>query len=280
VSRDEVIQNVSDTAPLAAGWRAMESGRSNALFEDPLAAGHAGERGLRSVRDLPDGAWVVAIRTIVIDAFLRSAISSGIDTVVNLGAGLDTRPYRIDLPSSLRWVEVDHPGLIEEKETQLRDEAPTCAVERFGLDLAERGARQELFDRLGATSTRALALTEGVVSYLSVDEAGALADDLLARPSFEVWVTEYLSPQRLRYYQEHQPFHRVRVRFDPVSCEAFFTDHGWRVREIHYLGEESRRLRRPVPLPLFAKVMHPFMSQTKRQQMLRDMGYAVLERAA
>ena len=280
MSRDEAIQHVSDTALLAAGWRAMECSRPDALFQDPFAAGLAGGRGLRSARDLPDGAWVVAIRTVVIDAFLRSAISSGIDTIVNLGAGLDTRPYWMDLPSSLRWVEVDHPGLIEGKKAQLRDEAPACAVERFGLDLAERGARQELFDRLGATSTRAMALTEGVVSYLSVDEAGALADGLHAQPSFEVWVTEYLSPERLRYYQKHQPLHRVPVRFDPVSCEAFFTDHGWSVREIRYLGEESRRLRRPVPLPLFAKVMHPFMSQAKRQQMLQDMGYAVLERAA
>jgi methyltransferase (TIGR00027 family) len=279
VSRDEAIQHVSDTAVLAAGWRAMESGRPDALFQDPLAAGLAGERGLRSARDLPDGAWVVAIRTVVIDAFLRSAISSGIDTIVNLGAGLDTRPYRMDLPSSLRWVEVDHPSLIGGKEAQLRDEAPACSVERFGLDLAERGARQELFDRLGATSIRTMALTEGVLSYLSVDEAGALADDLRAQPSFEVWVTEYLSPQRLRYYQKHQPLHRVPVRFDPVSCEAFFSDHGWRIREIRYLGEESQRLRRPVPLPLFAKVMHPFISQAKWQQMLRDMGYAVLERA-
>ena len=279
MSRNEAIQHVSDTAVLAAGWRAMESGRSDALFQDPLAAGLAGERGLRSARDLPDGAWVVAIRTIVIDAFLRSAISSGIDTIVNLGAGLDTRPYRMDLPSSLRWVEVDHPSLTEGKGAQLRDEASACSVERFGLDLAERGARRELFDRLGATSTRALALTEGVVSYLSVDEAGALADDLRAQPSFEVWVTEYLSPQRLRYYQKHQPLYRVPVRFDPVSCEAFFSDHGWRIREIRYLGEESQRLRRPVPLPLLAKMMHPFMSQAKRRQMLRDMGYAVLERA-
>ena len=110
---DEDIQHVSEAALLTAGWRAMESSRSDALFLDPLAAGLAGERGLRIARTLPAGAWVVAIRTVLIDAFLRSAISSGTDTVVNLGAGLDTRPYRMDLPSSLHWVEVDHLSLIE-----------------------------------------------------------------------------------------------------------------------------------------------------------------------
>ncbi len=277
---DEQIQHITGAAPWIAACRALESSRSDALFHDPLAGRVAGERAFRIARALPDGLWVVAIRTVAIDAFLRSAISSGVDTIVNLGAGLDTRPYRMDLPSSLRWIEVDHPGLIERKEAQLRDEAPACSVERFGLDLTEHDARQELFDRLGATSTRALALTEGVVSYLSVDEAAALADDLRAQPSFELWVTEYLSPRRLRYYQKHQPNQDVPVRFDPVSCEVFFTQHGWRVREIRYLGEESKRLLRPVPLPRFAKVMRPLMSQARRQQMLRDMGYAVLERVA
>lgn len=63
---DEQIQHVSDTALLAAGWRAMESGRSDALFNDPLAAGLAGERGLRIARTRPDGWWVVAIRAVVV----------------------------------------------------------------------------------------------------------------------------------------------------------------------------------------------------------------------
>ena len=72
---DEVIQHTSESALLTAGWRAMESSRSDALFHDPLAAGLAGERGLRIARTRPDGAWVVAIRTGLIDAFIRSAIS-------------------------------------------------------------------------------------------------------------------------------------------------------------------------------------------------------------
>jgi hypothetical protein len=83
-----------------------------------------------------------------------------------------------------------------------------------------------------------------------------------------------------RYHQKHQPNQDVPAHSDPVSCEVFFTQHGWRVREIRYLGEESKRLLRPVPLPRFAKVMRPLMSQARWQQMLRDMGCAVLQRVA
>lgn len=271
----EQIQHVTDTALLAAGWRAMESSRSDALFQDPLAAGLAGERGLRIARTLPDGAWVLAIRTPLIDAFLRSAISSGTDTIINLGAGLDTRPYRMGLPSSLRWVEVDFPSLIEGKAAQLQTEAPTCSVERVGLDLRERDARREVFARICATASKAMAVTEGVLGDLSVDEAGGLADDLRTQPACQLWVIDYLSPRLLRYYQKHQRWRDIPVRFDPDSEEAFFAEHGWRIREIRYLGEESRRLHRPVPLPLLDKVMGVFTSRP-----LRDMGCAVLERVA
>jgi methyltransferase (TIGR00027 family) len=195
---DEDIQHTSESALLTAGWRAMESSRADALFHDPLAAGLAGERGLRIARTLPDGAWVVAIRTVPIDAFVNSAISSGIDTVINLGAGMDTRPYRMDLPASLHWVEVDLPSLIESKDAQLSTEVPACSIERVGLDLADRDARRELFDRIFATSTRATVLTEGVLGDLSVDEAGGLADDLRAQPACESWGIDYFSARSSR----------------------------------------------------------------------------------
>ena len=267
---DEQIRHTTESALLTAGWRAMESSRSDALFHDPLAARLAGELGLEMARTLPDGAWVVAIRTVLIDAFLRSAISSGIDTVINLGAGLDTRPYRMDLPSSLHWVEVDHPSLIEGKAAQLSTEVPTCPVERVGLDLTDRDACRELFERIWTTTTRAMVLTEGVIGDLSVNEAGDLADDLRGHAGCELWVIDYFSPRLLAAYQKHQPHPNVPVRFDPPSWETFFTEHGWRIREIRFLGEESRRLHRPVPLSPLDKVMRVFTSRP-----LRYMGCAI-----
>ena len=98
------------------------------------------------------GHGVVAIRTVLIDGFIGSAISSGIDTVINLGAGMDTRPYRMDLPAALHWVEVDHRSLIEGKDAQLSTEVPACSIERVGLDLADHVARREVFDRIWARS--------------------------------------------------------------------------------------------------------------------------------
>jgi methyltransferase (TIGR00027 family) len=221
---DEEIQHTSESALLTAGWRAMESNRSDALFNDPLAAGLAGERGLRIARTRPDGASVVAIRTVLIDAFIRSAISSGIDTVINLGAGMDARPYRMNLPSSLHWVEVDHPSLIKGKTAHLGTELPACSIERIGLDLADRDARRELFDRIWTTSKRAMVLMEGVLGALSVDEACGLADDLGSQPGCEWWVIDYFSPRLLAAYQKHLV--RFELHRSPVG-------HTWRITVLH-----------------------------------------------
>ena len=118
-----------------------------------------------------------------------------------------------------------------------------------------------------------MVLTEGVLGDFSVDEAAGLADDLRAQTGCESWVIDYFSPRLLAAYQKHQPHPKVPVRFDPPSWETFFTEHGWRIKEIRFLGEESERLHRPVPLSPLDRVMRRFTSRP-----LRDMGYAIIER--
>ena len=118
-----------------------------------------------------------------------------------------------------------------------------------------------------------MVLTEGVLGDLSVDEAGGLADELRSQPGCESWVIDYFSQRLLADYQKHQPHPKVPVRFDPLSWEAFFIEHGWNIKEIRFLGEESERLHRPVPLSPLDKVMRVFTSRP-----LRDMGYASIER--
>jgi O-methyltransferase involved in polyketide biosynthesis len=54
-------------------------------------------------------AWAVVVRTCIIDDYIRTAVEGGVDTILNLGCGLDTRPYRMDLPKSLLWIEADYP---------------------------------------------------------------------------------------------------------------------------------------------------------------------------
>jgi len=122
------IEDVSDTAFLVAANRAIETRRTDALFRDPLAAKLAGSHGEKIVRNRPKwpliGQWLVAVRTRIIDEFIENAIAQETTTILNLGAGLDTRPYRMDLPGHIRWIEIDYPKIVELKERLPSGEKP------------------------------------------------------------------------------------------------------------------------------------------------------------
>jgi len=65
-------------------------------------------------------AWSIITRTYLIDEFIKSwKLQRGADMVINLAAGLDSRPYRMKLPPSLRWIEVDLPEILDYKEGRL-----------------------------------------------------------------------------------------------------------------------------------------------------------------
>src|SRR6202035_273137 len=167
MSVQAAITSVADTALWMAAVRAAEGKRADAAFQDPLGSILAGDRGRKIARSFSRTAmiaWGVVLRTSAIDRLILEALQSGVDTVLNLGAGLDTRPYRMDLPAQLRWIEVDLPALVETKNTTLKGYTPVCGLERIGMDLSDVTARGELFARVAATCKKALVITEGFIS--------------------------------------------------------------------------------------------------------------------
>src|SRR4051794_18710917 len=105
------ITHVSDTALMVAACRALETDNPHGLVRDPFAARLAGDRGMAIAKALPRVEMMcfgIAARTHFLDELIAQYIaSSSIGTVVTMGCGLDSRPWRLDLPESLRWIEVD-----------------------------------------------------------------------------------------------------------------------------------------------------------------------------
>ncbi len=282
---NQVISHVSDTAFMVAGFRALETERPDALFRDPLAAKLSGEHGRNILTTIPRrfvGAWSVVIRTVIIDAFIQEAIADGVDTILNLGAGLDTRPYRMALPNSLRWIEVDYPHVIELKHTRLADERPNCRLDRVKLDLTDRAARRRLFAGVSAAATGILVLTEGVIPYLAEGDVAELASDLRQMDRARCWVVDYFSPEALKFgrrmrtrFMRNAPF-----RFEPKDWFGFFAGHGWQAKEVRYIAEEAGRLNRPIPLPpvmrawMVLKAL--FASRARREAMKHFAAYVLL----
>ncbi len=283
--RDSPIESVADTAFWVATYRANEGDRIDALFSDPLAGRLVEGRGRAIAEQMADATttgWAVVVRTCIIDDYIRGAIAEGCDTVLNLGAGLDTRPYRLELPPSLTWIEVDFPATIAFKEERLKGEKPRCRLERVAADLSHAPARRQLFDEVNARSRSVLVLTEGVVAYLSNADVAALAADLHAQPRFRFWVVEYLAPRlltmaRLLARRRRRQMANAPVKFRPGDWLAFFGDRGWVPREIRYLAEEGRRRNRPAPVPWWAKIMIRVISRKKRGALGKGYGYALME---
>jgi methyltransferase (TIGR00027 family) len=281
----QTIQNVSDTAFMVAGCRAAECQRPKPLFRDPLAAKLVGDRGEKILATVPRRffiAWSVVIRTVIIDDYIRQAVDTGVDTILNLGAGLDTRPYRIDLPRSLRWIEVDFPHMIELKETRLAGEKPSCRLERISLDLTNRALRRQLFADVSARAGRILVLTEGVTVYLTHDDVAELADDLRQVEKVSFWITDYFSPEAIRFGEKMRArfMRNAPFQFNPKDWFAFFGEHGWRASEVRYISEEANRLGRPIPLPFFMlawmSLQNLFASRARRERLSRFVAYVLL----
>ena len=285
------IRDVSDTAFMVATFRGMEGERKDALFSDPLAAELAGEHGRKIVASLPGGeprtqlmAWMMAVRTVIIDNFILTCLAEGTDAVLCLGAGLDTRPYRMALPQPLFWIEVDFPHMIEFKENRLANRTACCHVERVPLDLSDLAARRSLMHSVGTRFKRVLVLTEGVVPYLTNEAVAGLAQDLAAEPAFSHWIVDYLAPGTARFTRRRGGAMRnAPFLFDPKNPFDFFRDQGWPTREVRYLRDEGRRLHRPVPMPGWlrrvVRLRSLFMSRARREHMRKFMGYMLLDRS-
>jgi methyltransferase (TIGR00027 family) len=281
------INDVSDTAFWIAYHRALETERNDALFKDPWAASLAGTRGRRISEAMPTSgivAWTVALRTRIIDEYLAAAIASGIDTVLNLGAGLDARPYRLKLPAALQWIEADYPHVIEYKESVLRDALPACRLERVKIDLANTAERQALLDRVDAGAQGALILTEGVVPYLSNEAVASLADALRSMNCARFWVLDYFSQQALEFRRRRRverAMANAPFKFAPGDWFVFFQDHGWALGQIRYFPDEAQRLGRPMPLPFLARgvmrMSRLWMPAARRKAFRTFGGYALLE---
>lgn len=256
---DTLIANVSDTARWIAAYRATESARPDALFDDHLAERLAGERGHAIVSAAPQVSWALVTRTKLIDDIVVKAIGEGCDRVLNLAAGLDTRPYRLDLPPDFTWIEADLPALLAEKEHALADQTPRCQLSRWTVDLADPAARDAFLTEALSGAHKALVLTEGLLMYLEADDVAALAQ-AFKRPEVAWWVLEFWGAglkkwmgKKTKGIMANAPF-----KFGPENGLAYFEDLGWKPVETEAILQAAHRFGRlPFPYRFAAYLPEP-----------------------
>jgi methyltransferase (TIGR00027 family) len=283
---DNPIRNVSDTALWVAIYRAMESERSDALFNDPFARRLGGERGEAIVRAMPKGAatsWPMVVRTAVMDEIILRCVRQGAATVLNLAAGLDARPYRLPLPSSLRWLHVDLPDMVDYFRGQMGGETPHCELEFIAADMRDADAKRDVFTR-AAMHGPVLVITEGLLVYLEADQVAELARDLHDIARAKWWLTDLASPMLLKFLEKqwapklkegNAPF-----RFGPAEGTAFFAPFGWREAEFRSTWDEAFRLRRTMRGAWLWRLLSHLQPKARQEANRRMSGIVLLQRDA
>lgn len=187
-SLPESLAGVGVTAIGVALIRARESEREDRLLDDPYARlfGDAARQGFldpaapagsadtwatieRLVESFYEGR-VIGVR--LVDDSVRASVATGCRQVVLLGAGLDTRAFRLGFPRDVRVYEVDLPEMFAFKEPVLANRAadPTCERHVVPADL--RGDWQAALVEVGFQDTVPTAwVDEGVLGYLPREKA-------------------------------------------------------------------------------------------------------------
>ncbi len=260
-----VVSHISDTARWVAAYRAIESNRPDALFHDPFAAKLAGDLGPKIAgkmrRTMGRSGWPIVVRTKIIDELVLAAVREGADRILNLAAGLDSRPYRLALPPSLTWIEADLAAMVDEKERMMHAETPRCQLVRERVDLAQPRARAEFLDRALEGASHAVVITEGLLIYLDEDAVRAIARDLASRRPVRGWIVDLVSPAVLRMMRRQVNHHLsgdAEMQFAPENGVSFFAPLGWAPGAIRSnLREAYRTKRLPLLLRPFALFPEP-----------------------
>jgi methyltransferase (TIGR00027 family) len=204
------------------------------------------------------GGWANFLcRKRYIDDQLVSAIARSIDAVVILGAGYDTRAYRLPELAGIPVCEVDLPGNIARKAAAVRrcfgrvpSSVRLLAVDFETDDLGER-LRREGF----GSDKRIFYVWEGVTPYLTESAVRKTMDDLAdAAPGSGLVFTfirkDFLDGEAM--YQARGIYEEVVVKRDlwhfglhPGSVTRFLAEYGW--REVEQVGPSEYAARYLTP---------------------------------
>ncbi|MFE1770843.1 SAM-dependent methyltransferase [Streptomyces sp. NPDC059008] len=226
------------TTALWVAWaRAVEHRRPDRLFHDDHAAAFLTAAGAEA--STPPAEFcaalpvAVATRTAFFDEHLRSVTVGGIRQVVLLGAGLDTRAFRLPWPDGTSLYELDTPELLAFKEPVLasRGAAATCRRTPLAIDLTDDWPAA--LCAAGLDPARPVAwLAEGLLPYLEVEVADRLltAVGRLSAPDSTLALT--YNPEAMRAVADapsgrHLAGVGVAHPALPGRPEPWLARHGW-----------------------------------------------------
>jgi methyltransferase (TIGR00027 family) len=155
----------------------------------------------------------VALRSAMIDRLVCRAVEAGTRQVVIVGAGLDTRAYRLGALRDASVYEVDHPDSQREKVARTAG-LPRVAgsLSHVPLDLSTGGLRARLAEAGHRGAEASLFIAEGLVPYLEGAAITSMLREIaLASAEGSVLLLTYVTPD-LVWLRHAQAFVHASMR--------------------------------------------------------------------
>jgi len=269
----DLASSVGATATMVAAARAVANRADPPLINDPfaeplvravgvdllarLASGELDPAELNDVTDTQDGATApagamsrmvdnMAVRTKFFDEFFLSATEAGIQQVVILASGLDSRAYRLAWPAKTVVYEIDQPQVIEFKTRTLAELGAEPTADRRVVSVDLRDDWPAALRTAGFDPTRPSAWSaEGLLGYLPPEAQDRLLDTIteLSAPGSRLATESARNPEpgdeekmveRMQTISERWRAHGFDLDLtglvyfgDRNEAAPYLSDHGW-----------------------------------------------------
>jgi O-methyltransferase involved in polyketide biosynthesis len=182
-----VFTPIEETLYLTLCGRALDNHLAQPILGDPMAEQVVGELGYDCGRFRLSTSPIlnIALRAKKLDEVARGFIDRHPNAVgLDLGAGLDTRVFRIDPPPTVDWYDVDFPEVITARQQLLPDRANALCL---GTNLTDPGWLDAI-----PSDRPAVVVADGLLAFLAQDGMIALLNRLIGHfPSGEVAFNGY-----------------------------------------------------------------------------------------
>jgi methyltransferase (TIGR00027 family) len=254
------MDGVAKTAYYCCGARAADAERAKPVCGDQFAKAFMTPEGQAvfsrfAGMTAPNQSNVTRAR--IIDDWLKERLATAPDLrVILLGAGFDTRAFRLD---GGRWVELDQPPIIAEKNARLPAEQAKNPLQRLAIDFAS----ERLADKLeGFRGEVPVVVLEGVSMYLPQDALKQTLATLQSVFPRHTLICDLMSATFRRKYggDIHREIEKLGGSFAPLTDNpaAALTAAGYReAARVSMVGRARELGALKIPRILLATFLRP-----------------------
>ncbi|HLA43280.1 MAG: class I SAM-dependent methyltransferase [Oxalobacteraceae bacterium] len=240
------MKPISSIAFYCCGVRMQDSAGKNSICRDVYAKLFMDEYG-RCIYDKFKEQTIcsasIIVRHRIIDDVLRRMLRSCPDLcIVTIGAGFDSRPYRL---AGGNWFELDEPQVIAYKNQRLPISECANPLCRLPIDFCKDSLKEKLSPIADSYAGEIVFILEGIFIYLDKNEIGKLLETLDNLFPKHRLICDLVSRQMVESYGQRlqEIIIEIGASFKAVdNPESIFLSSGYRVKKTISVLEASADL--------------------------------------